>query len=155
MSYDPTQPARAGNADPTLPVGGGRSAGRTGAFQPPEGTNPGPIPPRSALGAQGQAAFYGVYAAPMARHTSLWAIASLVLAIASYLGLPLVGGIAAVVCGHVALGEIKRSEGQLEGRGLATVGLVLGYAHFVFLLCIAAAVVAIFAGGITLFGLSR
>jgi type IV pilus assembly protein PilA len=35
--------------------------------------------------------------------------------------------IAAVVLGHIALSEIKKSAGRLAGRGLAISGLVLGY----------------------------
>jgi len=35
--------------------------------------------------------------------------------------------IAAVVLGHIALSEIKKSAGRLAGRGLALAGLVLGY----------------------------
>ena len=34
--------------------------------------------------------------------------------------------IAAVVFGHIALSEIKRSAGRLKGEGLAIAGLVLG-----------------------------
>ena len=37
------------------------------------------------------------------------------------------GSIAAVVFGHVALGQIKRSGGRETGWGLAVAGLVLGY----------------------------
>jgi type IV pilus assembly protein PilA len=36
--------------------------------------------------------------------------------------------IAAIVLGHQALGEIRRSGGRLTGSGMATTGLVLGYA---------------------------
>ena len=35
--------------------------------------------------------------------------------------------IAAVVFGHIALSEVKRSAGRLKGEGLAIAGLVLGY----------------------------
>jgi type IV pilus assembly protein PilA len=35
--------------------------------------------------------------------------------------------VAAVILGHLSLGEIRRSAGRLKGQGLATVGLVLGY----------------------------
>lgn len=35
--------------------------------------------------------------------------------------------IAAVVLGHIALSEIKRSAGRLAGNGMAVAGLVLGY----------------------------
>jgi hypothetical protein len=33
----------------------------------------------------------------------------------------------AVIFGHMAQSEIKKSEGQLGGKGSATAGLVLGY----------------------------
>ncbi len=36
--------------------------------------------------------------------------------------------IAAIILGHRSLGEIRRSGGRLTGRGMATTGLVLGYA---------------------------
>jgi hypothetical protein len=38
-----------------------------------------------------------------------------------------VGAIVAIVLGHIARGQIKRSNGAETGRGLATAGLVLGY----------------------------
>ncbi len=42
--------------------------------------------------------------------------------------IPVVGSIAAVICGHKALRKIDRSHSNLQGRNLAIVGLVLGYA---------------------------
>ncbi|WBU37717.1 DUF4190 domain-containing protein [Homoserinibacter sp. YIM 151385] len=55
--------------------------------------------------------------APVAQKTNVLAIVSLVLAFVVSLG--------AVICGHIALGQIKRTgEG---GRGLALAGLILGY----------------------------
>ena len=56
--------------------------------------------------------------------TSGLAVASLVLGI---LGLCSIGAIMAVVFGHVAINEIKRSNGSLTGRGMAIAGLILGY----------------------------
>ena len=53
--------------------------------------------------------------------TNGYAIASLVLGIVGML----IGSILAVVFGHMALGQIRRT-GQ-SGRGLAIAGLVLGY----------------------------
>jgi hypothetical protein len=38
-----------------------------------------------------------------------------------------IGAIAAIVFGHVALNEIRRSDGLRTGKGLAITGLVLGY----------------------------
>ncbi len=57
------------------------------------------------------------------------AIASLVLGIISlvtcYFGF--LFAIPGVICGHMALSEIKQSQGRYDGRGLATAGLVLNY----------------------------
>lgn len=52
--------------------------------------------------------------------TSGKAIASLVL---SVLGISLI----AVILGHLARGEIKRSQGRVQGDGLAIAGLVIGW----------------------------
>jgi hypothetical protein len=38
---------------------------------------------------------------------------------------------AAIVCGHVALSQIKASAGHLTGRGVAIAGTILGYASLV------------------------
>jgi hypothetical protein len=71
---------------------------------------------------------YPGYGGPMPAKTSGMAIASLVL---SLLGLvfilPVVGPVLGVIFGHMALGEIKRSGGAIEGQGLAVAGLVIGY----------------------------
>lgn len=58
--------------------------------------------------------------------TSPLAIWSLVLGV---LALPTIGlaAIPAVICGHIALGNIKRSEGAQTGGGLAIAGLITGY----------------------------
>jgi Domain of unknown function (DUF4190) len=61
-------------------------------------------------------------AAPPDPGTNGSSIASLILGI---LWLGGFGSLAAVICGHIAHGQIKRS-GQ-RGRGLATAGLILGY----------------------------
>lgn len=53
------------------------------------------------------------------------AIWSLILGIL-FVGGPFTG-VQAVICGHMALGEIKRADGGLSGRGLALAGLILGY----------------------------
>lgn len=59
--------------------------------------------------------------------TSSLALVSLILGILGWVILPLIGSVLAVVFGHVALGEIDRSGGQLGGRGMAQAGPVLGY----------------------------
>jgi hypothetical protein len=65
------------------------------------------------------------YAAPApGPETNGLAIASLT---AGILWLGWLGSIAAVIFGHVALSQIKRSNGRETGQGLAIAGLVLGW----------------------------
>ncbi len=67
----------------------------------------------------------GVVQAPAGpAETSSKAIISLVCALLFFVPLAFV---AAIVFGHLALSEIKRSAGRLKGEGLAIAGLVLGY----------------------------
>ncbi len=40
--------------------------------------------------------------------------------------------IAAIVLGHIARSEIRKSNGRLQGNGMATAGLVMGYGVFAF-----------------------
>ena len=70
--------------------------------------------------------------------TSGTAIASLVFGLVSWVFLPFVGAVVAVICGHVARGEIRRMPpGTIEGDGMAIAGLVLGYLHLaICLLCV-------------------
>lgn len=63
--------------------------------------------------------------------TARLAVWSLVLAIAGLVLIGPLGGIPAVICGHIAVRRIKRSSGTLRGRGLAIAGLVVGYTAFV------------------------
>jgi hypothetical protein len=64
---------------------------------------------------------------------------------------PVVGGIVAVITGHMALRELRESQGGLTGEGMAKVGLVLGYLHLA-LVVLGFCVVALFlALGVTPF----
>jgi len=57
--------------------------------------------------------------------TNSLAVASLVFGIVSWFVCPILGGIMAVIFGHMALSQLKTSgEG---GSGMATAGLALGY----------------------------
>ena len=68
--------------------------------------------------------------------TSSLAVVSLVFGILSWCLLPFIGAIVAIICGHLARGEIRRSapDNRIEGDGMAVAGLVLGYAQLA--LCI-------------------
>jgi hypothetical protein len=64
--------------------------------------------------------------------TSSLAIWSLVLGVISPLllcvcNLSLVTSLAAVITGHLALGQIRRGRGRVEGSGMAVTGLIFGY----------------------------
>jgi len=59
--------------------------------------------------------------------TSAVAIWSLILAILSFTCGWLFTAIPAVICGHVARAKIRKSGGTLEGKNIATAGLILGY----------------------------
>lgn len=99
----PNQPAYpSGGAYPPPPPG---YAPQYAPYAPAPGYAPGAMAPASS--------------------SSGWATASLVCGI---LGLCTgIAAIAAVICGHVALSEINKSNNFIQGRGLAIAGLVLGY----------------------------
>jgi len=59
--------------------------------------------------------------------TSAQAIWSLVLGILSFLCFGFFTGIPAVICGHAARSNIRKSQGALAGGGMALAGLILGY----------------------------
>ena len=62
------------------------------------------------------------------RQTSALAITSLVSGILGWTLLPFLGALVAIITGHMARGEIRRSPATLDGDGMAIAGLVLGYA---------------------------
>ena len=63
---------------------------------------------------------------PVAK-TSPLAIISLIGGITGWTILPFLGAIVAVITGHMAQSEIKKSGGMITGKGMATAGLILGY----------------------------
>jgi hypothetical protein len=69
---------------------------------------------------------------PRTTRVNGWAVGALVAGLAWMVWF---GSVAAIVMGHVALGQIKRSGGRQTGKGLAIAGIVLGWlaiATFVF-----------------------
>jgi Domain of unknown function (DUF4190) len=67
--------------------------------------------------------------APQAIPNSPLAIASLVSGILAWVFLPFVAAIIAIVTGHMARGEIRRSAGRFSGEGMAIIGMILGYSQ--------------------------
>jgi len=83
--------------------------------------------------------------------TSSSAIASLVFGILSWVLLPFIGAILAVILGHSARAEIRRAPpGTIEGDGMAVAGLILGWAHLAIFVAIVL-FVFLFLGGLAFF----
>lgn len=80
------------------------------------------VPPPPALAQMYPA--YPAYPPQPQRRTSGMAIASLVLGV---LWIYWIGSIFALIFGYLAKKEIRESSDQVEGKGLATAGIVLGW----------------------------
>ena len=65
------------------------------------------------------------------RRTSTLAVISLVAGILGWTLLPFIGSLGAIITGHMARSEIRRSAGTVDGDGLAIAGLVLGWGSVV------------------------
>ena len=90
--------------------------------------------------------------APAPRQTSALAIVSLVLGLLGWTLLPLLGSLGAIICGHRARAEIRRSPETMDGDGLAIAGLVLGWSLVVITLLTILTVVLFFGGLAVLLG---
>jgi hypothetical protein len=114
-------PETSGNAAPNSPPAGAPSLPYPpGGMYPPPPTYPGyGMPPYGAI--------YPYYPVPFAPSTNVFAVASLILAIAGFAGLGLVGSILGVIFGHVAQNQIKTAVPPQEGQGLASAGTIVGY----------------------------
>ncbi len=55
------------------------------------------------------------------------AIASLILGVIGVFGALIFTSVPAIICGHIARGQIRKAEGREAGDGLALTGLILGY----------------------------
>jgi Domain of unknown function (DUF4190) len=95
------------------------------------------------------------YPATPVKPMSSAAIVSLVAAFLSWIVLPLIGAVVAIVAGHIARGDIRRSNGTLDGDVLAIIGLVLGYLQIVLTLCVIFAFVLFFGGIAALIGMAH
>ena len=82
--------------------------------------------------------------------TSGLAIASIVCSIAGT-AVAGIGFIAGIILGHMALSEISKSGGRIEGRGLALAGLIIGYVLAALCVIAIVVIIAIFANDPTFF----
>lgn len=109
----------------------------------PGGSVP-PPPPAPAYGtapAYGSAPAYGQTAPPTGAKTNTLAIVSLV---ASLIGLVSgIGFLVGIICGHIAIGQIKKTGEQ--GRGMALAGLIIGYVGIVLSIILTILFFAVFA----------
>lgn len=71
-------------------------------------------------------AAYPYFPMPVAPTTSGLAIASFICGLLTLFAFPYLG-IAAAICGHLALSQIRSSGGFVGGKGFAIAGLILGY----------------------------
>ncbi len=81
------------------------------------------------------------------RQTSSLAIVSLVAGILSWILVPFIGSIVAIITGHMARKEIRNAPERQEGDGLAIGGLLLGYLQLV-LTVLGVLLLFLFFGGI-------
>ena len=72
---------------------------------------------------------------------STLSLTSLIMGILGWFVIPIVGAIIAVITGHMAKNEIRQSKGALGGDGMATAGLILGYANLALGLCVCLALI--------------
>ena len=78
------------------------------------------------------------------------ALASLILGILGWTIAPGLASIAAIITGHMAKKEIRESMGQLSGDGMATAGLVMGYASVAIVVCVCLAMAGMMALGLSI-----
>jgi hypothetical protein len=74
------------------------------------------------------------------------AVVSLVCGVLSLSVIPLLPALPAIVCGHLARGQIRRSAGTLGGEGAALGGLITGYLSIFIFGLIGALIFALAAG---------
>lgn len=84
--------------------------------------------------------------------TNSLSIVSLVFGILGWTLLPFLGAIVAIICGHLARAEIRRShiDNRQEGDGMAIAGLVLGYSQIVISVLVVFMIIAMLVFGFAL-----
>lgn len=90
----------------------------------------------------GYGASYPPYSpyAPGAGRTSGLAISSMVCGILGIIGCFPLLGVPAVICGHMAMGQIDNGAIPLAGRGMALSGLIMGYIQLIMCIVVIVAI---------------
>jgi hypothetical protein len=70
------------------------------------------------------------------------AIASLIMGITGFMCLPVLGSILALVFGYIGKGQVDRSQGAQNGRGVALAGIVMGWIGIILTIVVAGLMVA-------------
>ena len=127
---DPVQPA----TGPTVMLGSAERSPPDHFDRVDRGTTDDLVPTASPPGARtyqvpGRVAPRPYVVAPSTTmgQTSTLATVALILGIVSFILVPLIAAIGAVITGHMARREIRDAGGLITGDGLATAGLILGY----------------------------
>jgi Domain of unknown function (DUF4190) len=144
---EPTAPGGSGSIPPPEPgFGQAPGYGQGGYSQPGYGQSPGygppPAPPGypSSYPQSGYGQYGGGYGPVGPQRTNGFAIASLILSIAGFLfGL---GGVLGIIFGFIARSQINRSGGAQKGSGIATAGIIIGFAVVALYIIIIAVVVS-------------
>ncbi|MET1002625.1 MAG: DUF4190 domain-containing protein [Acidimicrobiia bacterium] len=121
----------------------------SGAWTPPPASPPpypGAPPPQQPWGSPPPGGPWpGGAPYPPPKPTSSLAVVSLVFGIVQFFVCPIIGGIVAIVTGHVARGRAKRSQGAEGGTGMALAGVILGYAGIALTIIVGIGAVVLFA----------
>jgi Domain of unknown function (DUF4190)/GYF domain 2 len=111
-----------------------------GAVSPAPAPTGAPVSPQYVMHPMGAAP----KSSGLALASMICGIVSLLLDMCCYLGvLAIPCSIAAIICGHMAMSQIKRSPVPLEGKGMAIAGLVCGYLSLIIMVAIIAVFVLI------------
>jgi hypothetical protein len=127
---------------------GARIAGAAGAPADPLAAPPPAISGPPATSRAPAASVAPPALGPEPRPLEALSVASIILGALAWLTLPVLGALAAVITGHLARGEIRRSNGRLRGTEFATVGLILGYLQLALVLLAVLFVLGIVALGL-------
>jgi Domain of unknown function (DUF4190)/GYF domain 2 len=107
--------------------------------------SPAPAPTPTGAPVSPQHVMHPMGAAPknsgLALASMICGIVAIPLDFCCYLGIPC--GIAAIICGHMALSQIKKSPVPLEGKGMAIAGLICGYVALLIMMLFIAFIVVV------------